>query len=95
MYVPEVDRLLEADLSFVRDVAKENDRVHYLLVVIYVLSKYVWVRPMKNKTAHSLLEAFDAIRKPEELRFDKGTEFLSESFQLHFKKKSIQGLNLT
>ena len=57
MYVPEVDSLLEDDLSFVRDVAEENDRVQYLLVVIYVLSKYEWVRLMKNKTAHSLLEA--------------------------------------
>ena len=55
---PEIDSLWEADLAFVQDVAKENDAVNYLLVVIDVLSKYVWVRPMKNKTARSLLEAF-------------------------------------
>ena len=43
--------------------------VNYLLVVIGVLSKYVWVRPMKNKSAPSVLEAFGSIlskgRKPE------------------------------
>ena len=72
-YVPEVDSLLEADLAFVRDVAKGNDGVNYLLVVIDVLLKYVWIRSMPNKTAHSLLEAFDSIRKPEKLRTDKGT----------------------
>ena len=83
MYASEIDSLWEADLAFVQDVAKENDGVHYLPVVIDVLSK--WVRPMKNKTARSLLEKFDSIlsegRKPEKLRTDKGTEFLNESFQ--------------
>ena len=69
MYAPEVDSLWEADLAFVQDVAKENDRVNYLLVVIDVFSKYVWVRQLENKTAHSLLEAFDSIlSKVENLR---------------------------
>ena len=81
-------------MAFVQDLAKENDGVNYLLVVIDVLSKYVWVRPMKNKTARSLLEAFDSIlsegRKPEKLRTDKGTEFVNESFQQYLKKKDIQ-----
>ena len=49
---------------------------------------------MKNKTACSLLEAFDSVlsegRKPEELRTDKGTEFANESFQQYLKKKGIQ-----
>ena len=61
VYAPEIDSLWEVDLAFIQDVAKENDGVNYLLVVIDVLSKYVWVRSMKNKTACSLLEAFDSI----------------------------------
>ena len=94
VYAPEIDSLWEADLAFVQDVAKEYDGVNYLLLVIDVLSKYVWVRPMKNKTGRSLLEAFDSIlsegRKPEKLRTDKGTEFLNESFQQYLNKKNIQ-----
>ena len=94
MYAPETDSLWEADLAFVQDVAKEKDGKNGLLVVIDVLSKHVCVRPIKNKTAHSLLEAFDSIlsegRKPEKLRTDKGTEFLNEPFQQYFKKKNIQ-----
>ena len=93
MYAPEIDSLWEADLAFAQDVAKENDGVNYLLVVIDVLSKYVWVRPMKSKTARSLLQAFDSIlsegRKPEKLRTDKGTGFLNESFQQYLKKKNV------
>ena len=85
---------MEADLAFVQDVAKKNDGVNYLLVVIDILSKYVWVRPMKNKTACSLLEAFGSIlsegRKPKKLRTDKGTEFSDQSFQQYLKKKYIQ-----
>ena len=94
MCAPEIDSLWEADLAFVQDVAKENDGVNYLLVVIDVLSKYVWVRLMKYKAATSFLEAFDSIlsegRKPEKLRTEKGTEFLNESFQQYLKKKNIQ-----
>ena len=94
MYSPEIDSLWEADLAFAQDIAKENDGVNYLLVVTDVLSKYVWVRLMKNKTSCSLLEAFDSIlsehRKPEKLRMDKGTEFVNESFQQYLKKKGIQ-----
>ena len=94
VYAPKIDSLWEADFAFVPDVAKENDGVNYLPVVIDVLSKCVWVRPMKNKTVHSLLEAFDSIlsegRKPEKLRTDEGTEFVNESFQQYLKKKNIQ-----
>ena len=77
VYAPKIGSLCEGDLPFVQDVTKENDGVNYLFVVIDVLSKYVWVRPMKNKTARSLLESFGSIltegRKPEKLRTDKGT----------------------
>ena len=94
MYAPEIDSLWEADLAFAQDVVKENDGVNYLLVVIDVLSKYVWVRLRKNKTACSLLEAFDSIlsegRKPEKLRTDKGTEFVNKSYKQYLKKKGIQ-----
>ena len=39
MYAPKIDSLWEADLAFVQDVAKENEGVNYLLVVIDVLFK--------------------------------------------------------
>ena len=94
IYASEINSLWEANLAFVQDVAKVNDGVNYLLVVIDVFSKFLWVRPMKNKTAHSLLQAFDSIlsekRKPEKLRTDKGTEFINESFQQYLKKQGIQ-----
>ena len=44
VYAPGIVSLWESDLLFVRNVAKENDGVNHLLVVIDVLSKYGWVR---------------------------------------------------
>ena len=88
------DTLWEADLSFVQDVAKENDGVSYLLLVIDVFSKYVWVRPMKNETTRCLLEAFGSIltggRKPEKLRTYEGREFLMSHSISILKRKNIQ-----
>ena len=94
MYAPEIDSLWEGDLVFLQDVAEENDGVNYQLVVIEELSKCPWVRPMENKTALSLLDAFDSIlskgRKPEKLRTDKGTEFMNESLHQYLKKINIR-----
>ena len=94
IYASEIDSLWEANLAFVQDLAKKNDGVNYLLAVIYVFSKFLWVRPMKNKNARSHVQAFNPIlsekRKPEKLRTDKGTEFINESFQQYLKKQGIQ-----
>ena len=94
MYAPEIDTLWEADLSFVQDVAKESNGVSYLLVVIDVFSKYVWVRLMKNETARCLLEAFGSIlsggRKPEKLRTYEGREFLTSHCISILRRKNIQ-----
>ena len=54
IYAPEIDSLWEADLAFVQDVAKENDGVKYLRVVIDVFYKFLWVRPIKTKL-HTVL----------------------------------------
>ena len=66
----------------------------YLLVVIDVFSKFLWVRLMKNENACSLVQVFESIlneqRKPEKLRTYKGTEFINESFQQYLKKQKIQ-----
>ena len=80
--------------AFVQDVAKENDGMNYLFVVIDVFSKFLWVRPMKKETVRSLIQAVGSIlskkRKPEKPRTDKGTEFVNKSFQQYLKKQRIQ-----
>ena len=64
--------------------AKLNDNVKYLLSIIDVLSKYVWVVPLRDKTGKSIIEAFQPILekiKPKLLQVDKGTEFYNTYFE--------------
>jgi hypothetical protein len=49
--VSSFDEQLDVDLLDMQSLAKYNDNVKYLLVTIDVFSRYVRVRPLKNKTA--------------------------------------------
>ena len=77
--VGNMDEQWVADLIETQNIAKENQGISYLLTVIDVLSKYAWVRPLKNKTGSSVVEAFKDIvkegRKPLRVQTDKGKEF--------------------
>lgn len=88
-----IDYLWEYDLVDMTHLKKENDNVTFLLTCIDTFSKYAWVRPLKRKTAVNVNEAFLNIlndgRKPQKLRFDKGTEFVNKEFQTILKKEKI------
>ena len=76
-----VDSHWQADLIDMQQFKKFN-LAKFILVVIDVLSKYTWLRALKNKTPEAVLEAFLDIlsasgRSPWQLLTDKGTEFKS------------------
>ena len=57
VHAPEIDSLWEADLAFVQNVAKENDGVNYLFVVIVVfqnisISIFYWYHFFVTDTFH-------------------------------------------
>lgn len=92
--VSNIDDLWQADLAILKNISKYNDGVKYLLVVIDVFSKYGWLRPLKNKTAKEVNEAFQSIfetegRKPRNIQCDKGREFVSLVSKTFFKKHKI------
>ena len=66
----------------------------YLLLVIDVFSKYVWIKPMADKKTESVSKAFDEIfkgkRKPRMLWMDKGSEFISRHFKDFLKKNKFK-----
>lgn len=87
-----IDDQFEADLASVANLAKENNGIHYLLFVIDVFSKYLWIKPLKNKTAKSVLDAMKNIfqeRKPMKLRTDKGSEFVNQWFKKFMKDNHV------
>ena len=59
---------------------KYNRGIKYLLCVIDLFSKYVWVVPIKDKIGTSIVNAFkkilsDSNRKPNKTWVDQGSEF--------------------
>ena len=67
--------------------SKYNKGIRYLLCVIDLFGKYVWVVPLKDKEEVSIGNAFQSIlnsskREPNKIRIDQGSEFYNN----HFKK---------
>ena len=66
--------------------SKYNKGNRFLLCVIDIFSKYVWVVPLKDKKGISIVKAFQSIlkqsdRKPNKIWVDKGSEFYNASFK--------------
>jgi hypothetical protein len=92
--VSNIDDLWQADLAVLKNLSRYNHGFKYLLVVVDVFSKYGWLRPLKNKTAKAVNEAFESIfdadgRKPRNIQCDKGREFVSTASASFFKKHDI------
>jgi hypothetical protein len=89
-----IDAQWQGDLAEVGNLARENDDVRYLLVLIDVVSKYIWVEPLKTKTGEEVFSGFRKIfestgRMPLKLQTDQGKEFLYRGLQSYLKGKSI------
>ena len=66
-------------------ISKFNKGFRFLLCVIDIFSKYVWVVPLKDKKGVSIVDAFqkildDSNRKPNKIWVDKESEFYNNSF---------------
>ncbi|VDI27454.1 Hypothetical predicted protein [Mytilus galloprovincialis] len=88
-----IDDQFDADLADLSSISKENGDVKHLLFVIDIFSKYLWVEPLKNKTAKEVIRGFQSIfnqgRKCKKLRTDNGTEFTSNITRKYLKSEDI------
>jgi len=91
-----IDDQWSADLMDVDKFAKYNDGYRYILVVIDVFSKYLWLRKLKDKKGEYVAKAYESIfnegRKPNKIRTDKGQEFCARAVQSVFQKEGIRHL---
>ena len=89
-----IDDQWEMDLMDMVLYAKENDNVRYVLLIIDVFSKFIWLRALKNKTGAEVKEAIQDVlndnRRPSRVRTDKGKEFLAGTIQRFFKEQDIR-----
>lgn len=88
----------QMDLVEVQALSQYNDNTRYLLNVIDTFTRYAFVRPLKDKKATTVLNAFKSIleeaqNKPHMLVMDKGTEFMNEQFKNFCKDNNIRLVN--
>ena len=87
------DNIWGADLADMQLMSKFNKRFRFLLCVIDIFNKYVWV--VKDKKGVSIVNAFQKIlkesnRKPNKIWVDKGSEFCNNSFKKWSKDNDIE-----
>ena len=77
-----------------QSLSKYNKRIKYLLCAIDLLSKYVWIVPLKDKKGSSIVNAFQKIilegRKPNKIWVDQDGEFCNNSFKRFLKINNIE-----
>jgi len=93
--VSAIGEQLDIDLLSMANLANENDGVRYLLCAIDILSRKLWVRVLKNKSAKVVLEAMQNIiqdilpTKIVKIRADKSSEFVNRWFRKYMQEQNI------
>ena len=84
----------EADLADMQKLRGNNEGYTFLLVVIDVFSRYLWVEPLKNKKEVTVIEGFKQIfargKKPRRLRTDRGNEFCGKASEKFYDDENIE-----
>ena len=90
VYALTPDYLWSADLVDLSNIKYKNQRITFLLNIIDVYSRYAYSIPLKNKSAESILHAFQNLeRKPKKLWVDEGKEFYNKEFKAWCKQNDI------
>ena len=94
--ITSIDDTWSSDLLDMNDYGPRNNRGYrYILVVIDNFSKFGWTKPLKNKYAQSITDAFSEIikssnRKPNLLETDDGKEYVNKIFNEFLNNNKIK-----
>ena len=78
------DEIWAADLIDMQAFSKDNNGIKYLLTVIDIFSKFVWIVPLRRKIGQEVANAFSSIlmeRRPSKTWVDRGREFYNKDVQ--------------
>ena len=53
-----IDEIWASDLIYMQEFSKDNNGIKYLLTIIDVFSKFVWIVSLKRKTEQEVANAF-------------------------------------
>ena len=89
------DNIWGVDLADMKLISKYNKEIRYLLCAIDLISKYVFVVPLKDKKGTTIVNAFQNIlnnskRKPNKIWVDQGSEFYNIHFTKWLKDNNIE-----
>ena len=85
---------LQADLGDFQKFSHHNKGFKYILVCVDVLSRQIFVSPIKNKSVASMKAGFEEIfsqmpLNPDHLFTDRGREFISSDMREFFKQHNV------
>jgi len=88
----------QMDLVEVGQFADKNDGIRYLLNCVDIFTRFAFVRPLKDKTAKTVLLAFKSILEEAQIKplmvvMDKGTEFMNQHFKTFCDSLNIKLIN--
>ena len=93
MLVSEPYEQYDADIADLSSLAGENDKYRYILVVIDIFSRYLWLEPLRTKTGKEVLNAFKSICArgvvPKKLCTDSGAEFKFKGLDDFLKSNNV------
>ena len=89
-----VNDLVDVDLADFTRLSRYNKNIKFLLVAIDVFSRFVKVRPLRDKTAGSVVSAFESLYAhgplPRKVRTDLGAELRNSKLEHFFEKNGIR-----
>lgn len=85
----------QIDLMYLPDLAKYNEGYKYLLCLLEVFSRKLYIKILKDKSSISVTNAFDELQKkinifPRKIVCDMGAEFKCRQFIDYCKKNNIK-----
>ena len=94
MYSTFKDNIWGADLADMQLISRYNKGIRFLLCLVDIFSKYVWVVPLKDKRGVGIVTAFQSIlkqsnRKPNKTWVDNGSELYNASFKKWLQDNDI------
>ena len=98
IYAPRVGYHWQADLADVSNIGEHNENHNFILVIVDILSKFMYTEPLLTKSAHNVRNAFLHIfkrcgDKPRVIDSDAGLEFNNRKVQTLFAKHKIRHFN--
>ena len=90
-----IDNIWGADFADMQLISTFNKRIRFLLCVINIFSKYVWVIPSKNKKGTTITNVFQNILdesncKPNKIWVDKSSKFYNRSMKSFLQNNNVE-----